>query len=92
MINVQYMCRSACKVPLLLSDFKETRIFPMDFQKVVKYHIPCKSVQWESSYCLRKDRQTQTYSIDTDIHLRNCELASHEHSRLSACDAASLGK
>ena len=53
-INVQ---RSSCKVPLLLSDFKETWIFSADFRKILVYQISWKSVQWEPS-CFNADGQT----------------------------------
>jgi hypothetical protein len=43
---------------LILSDCNETRIFPTDFRKVLKYKILLKSVQWELSCFLWTEGQT----------------------------------
>ena len=45
-INVH---RYHVKYPLFLSDVNETWIFSKDFQKILKYQISWKSVQWEPS-------------------------------------------
>ena len=49
-INVH---RSSCKVPLLLPDFHETWIFSTDCQKIIKYQISWKPVQWKPSCYMR---------------------------------------
>ena len=56
-INVS---RSSCKVPLLLSDFNKTWIFPTDPppKKKRKYQVSWKSVRWERSCFLRTDPRT----------------------------------
>jgi hypothetical protein len=41
-----------------LSDFNENWIFWTDFWKVPRYQISWKSVQWEPSYFVRTDGQT----------------------------------
>jgi len=46
------------KYPLLLSDFIETWFFLTDFQKIFKYKILWKSVQWEPSCSMQTGRQT----------------------------------
>jgi hypothetical protein len=52
---------SPCKVPLILSDFKYTWIFSTDFQKILKYQIAWISVQWEPSFFMRADGQTDKH-------------------------------
>jgi len=44
------------KYPLFLSDFKENLIFSTDFQKILKYQISWKSIQWEQSCTMQMDR------------------------------------
>jgi hypothetical protein len=51
-INVH---RSLCKVPLLLSDFNESRIFSIYFRDILRYQISWKSVQWDPSCSMRTD-------------------------------------
>jgi len=46
------------KYPLFLSLLDETRTFPTDFLKILKYQISWKSLQWEPSYSTRTDRRT----------------------------------
>ena len=51
-----YTCRHV-KYPLFLSDFKENRIFPTYFRKMLKYQMSCKSVHREPSSSLRTEGQ-----------------------------------
>jgi len=45
--------------PLCLPNFNESRIFSKDFQKIFKYKISRKSVQWQPSCSIRTDGQTR---------------------------------
>ena len=46
------------KRQLFLSDFNEIWIISKDFQKIIKYQISWKSVQWGPSYSIRTDKRT----------------------------------
>jgi len=41
--------------------------FLPDFRKILKYHISRKSVQWEPSFSMRTDGQTDTTKLIVDI-------------------------
>jgi hypothetical protein len=49
-IHVKYL--------FFLSDFNKTRIFPTDFQIMLNFETPRKSVQWEPRFPMRTDGQT----------------------------------
>jgi len=49
---------SSCKVPGILSDCKETRIFSTYFRKTLIFQILWKSFQCESSCYMRTDGRT----------------------------------
>jgi hypothetical protein len=58
------------KYRLFLSDFDETWNFSTDFlkkKKTLKYQISWKSVQWEPSFSMRKDRRTDMTKIIVDF-------------------------
>jgi len=57
----------SCNCPLFLSDVNETWIFPKDFRKTLKYQILWKSVQWESSFTMRKDGRTDGQTDSTKL-------------------------
>jgi hypothetical protein len=52
------------KWPLLLSEFNETSIFETDFRKILKYQVSSKSFQWESSYSMQTDGETDVTKVD----------------------------
>jgi len=45
----------------LLSDFNETQISSLDFQKILIYQISLKSVQWEPSRSMWRDGRTDRH-------------------------------
>ena len=49
------------KYPLFLSDFNETQIFYTDFRVIRKLQNSWKSVHWEPSCSMRKDRRTNRH-------------------------------
>jgi hypothetical protein len=73
-INVH---RSACEVPLLLSDFNETWVFSTDFRNILRNQISWKSVQWESCSV----RTDMTKLIVAFIILRTRLIHSRGHSK-----------
>jgi hypothetical protein len=46
------------KHQLFLSNFNETLIFLIDFRKVIKDQISCKSIQWKPSCSMLADGRT----------------------------------
>jgi len=58
MINVHW---SSLTYPLALPDFNETWIFLTDFQKILKYQISWKSVQWQPSCSIQMERRTDRH-------------------------------
>ena len=65
--------RSSCKVPFVLADFNEIRIFSTDFRIIFKYQISRKCVQWEPSCsCGRTDRHEEANNRFSQF----CERAS----------------
>jgi len=69
------------KYPLCLSDFNETSITSTDFQKIFKYQISRKSIQWEQSCSKQKDGQTDMTDLTVALHnfvmcLKMCTLIS----------------
>jgi len=58
-----------------LSDFNDTLIFLTDFQKIPKYQIFLKSIQWELSSSMRTDRHADRHD-ETNSHFSQfCEHA-----------------
>ena len=51
------------KYSLFLSDFNETSIFSKDFRKILEYKISWKFVQWEPSFSVWTDGQTDTTKL-----------------------------
>jgi hypothetical protein len=46
------------KFPLFMSDFNKTWILSSQFQKILKYTISWKSIQWELRCSMQTDGQT----------------------------------
>ena len=59
-INVH---RSSCKVPVILTRFQWSLDFLDRFSKSFKISNLMKILQWESSCCVRTDRQTDTTKL-----------------------------
>ena len=64
------------KCPLFLSDFNENWILLIYFRKMVDYHISWKSAQWEPSFSMRTDGQTDRHD-EASNHFRNLAKASN---------------
>jgi len=54
---------SSCEVSVILVRFNETLIFVRDFQKILKYQISRKSVQWKPSCSIQTDGRTDTRKL-----------------------------
>jgi len=53
------------KYPIFLSDFNKNRIFLRDFQKITKYQILRKSLQWKPSCSMRTDRRKDLTTLNS---------------------------
>jgi len=58
---------------LFLSDFNKILMFSIGFRKMLKYQISWKSVQWESSWSMRKDRQAERHDETNGGFTQFCE-------------------
>jgi hypothetical protein len=79
------------KYHLSLPDFNETWIFSTYFGKILKYQLSWKTVQWEPSCFMRKDRRTDRKKLtvafrnfanaaNTMIRNKNMwQVAAHSH-------------
>jgi hypothetical protein len=56
------------KYLLFLPDFNETLNFLTDFQKILKYQILQKPVQWELSFSMWTDGQTDMTKLTVTFH------------------------
>ena len=74
--------RFSCKVPVFLSDFKETWIFSTDFRTIIKYQITWKSVQWKLSCFMRTDWRTDIMKVRVIVAFRNSANASVKCNKL----------
>ena len=68
------------KYPLLLSEFTETWFFLTDFQKIIRYKVLWKSVQWEPSCSMRTGRQTDRHDETDSSFSQLRDPAKNEHS------------
>jgi len=60
---------------LFISDFNETSIFFDRFSKVLNYQISLKSIQWEPSFTLRTDGQTDRQTGMMKLTVAFCNFA-----------------
>ena len=72
-VIIKRVYRSACKVPLFLSDFNETWIFSTIFRKIHKYQISWETVNWERSCSTRRDGRTDMTKLT--VAFRNAAKA-----------------
>jgi hypothetical protein len=63
------------KCPLSSSDFNKIWIFSTDFQKILRYQISWKSVQWEPSCSMQTDGQTDRHEKANSCFSKFCEGA-----------------
>jgi len=73
------ICWHSYKVPLFLSDFKETLIFSSDFGKILKHEILWKSVQWEPSCSTRTDGRTDMTKLIVTVAILRPRLKSRSY-------------
>ena len=59
------------KYPLFLWDLNETLFFSTDFWEILKYHISWTSFQWEPSWSMQMNRQTDITKLIV-IRLLSC--------------------
>jgi len=63
------------KYPVFSSEFNENLISSIDLRDIFKYQISWKSVEWEPSCYVRKDRQTNR-NDEANIHFSQfCEAS-----------------
>jgi hypothetical protein len=65
---------SSCKV-LILIDFNKPWIFSTECRKILKCLVSWKSVQWQPSYSMRTDRQTDMHDDANSCFSQHCEGA-----------------
>jgi len=58
------VCRSSCKVPVILVRFNETGILYIDFRRVLKYQISWKSIHLEPSCSMLTGGQTNMTKLN----------------------------
>jgi hypothetical protein len=49
---------------LIVPDFNQIWIFLTDFRQILKYQTSCKCIQWELSFVMRTDGQTDKHRQD----------------------------
>ena len=77
-------CGLHIKYPLFMSNFIETWIFLTDFQKILKYQISWKSIQWEPSCSTWADRWTPRLEVTNSSFTHICEHAQQKERGLQS--------
>jgi len=72
---IKIYIRLHVKYLLLLSDFKETLIFPTEFRKILNYQILRKLFQREPIYSMRTDRRMDGHDKANSRFSQFCERA-----------------
>jgi len=72
---IKNLCWSSCKISVIIVRLNETSILSIHFQKILKYQISWKSLQWEPSFSTRTDGWTDRRNEANSRFSKFCQTA-----------------